>query len=84
MEFFKIHDRGKLYKNLCAFFIALIPKKEGTGQLKDFRPIILISSIYKILAKVSGSRGFSRFSQPSHPRLKELLSKVDRFWMVFW
>lgn len=40
-----VHARGKLSKNLCATFIVLIPKVEGPGQLKDFRPISLIGSI---------------------------------------
>lgn len=49
MAFIKeFHARGKLSKNL----IALIPKKEGAHHLRDFRPISLIGSIYKILAKV--------------------------------
>lgn len=57
MELFKeFHDRGKLSKNLCASFIVLILKKEGVDHLRDFRPISLIGSIYKILAKVLAIR----------------------------
>lgn len=33
-------------------FIALIPKKEGAISIRDFQPISLIGSLYKILAKV--------------------------------
>lgn len=57
MDFIKeFHARGKLSKNLCASFIALIPKIEGAGQLKDFRSISLIGSTYKILAKLLACR----------------------------
>ena len=33
-------------------FIALIPKKNGASNIRDFRPISLVGSVYKILAKV--------------------------------
>lgn len=57
MDFVKeLHERGKLSKNLCATFIALIPKVDEAVQLRDFRPISLIGSIYKILAKVLSYR----------------------------
>lgn len=40
MDFMReFHERGKLSKNLGASFIALIPKKDGANQLKDFRRI---------------------------------------------
>ena len=32
--------------------IALIPKKPGASDLKDFRPISLVCGVYKIIAKV--------------------------------
>ena len=35
-------------------FIALIPKKAEALELKDFRPISLMGSIYKIIAKSFG------------------------------
>lgn len=48
----EFHLRSKLpKKNLGAFFITLIPKKHGADSLEDFRPISLIDSIFKILAK---------------------------------
>lgn len=34
----------------------LIPKKSGAVSIKDFRPISLIGSVYKILARVLASR----------------------------
>ena len=53
LEFMEeLHSRGKLSEGIGASFIALIPKKEGEIGIKDFRPISLIGSLYKILAKV--------------------------------
>jgi hypothetical protein len=43
---------GKFEKSLNATFISLIPKVPGASKLKEFRPISLISGIYKIISKV--------------------------------
>ena len=43
---------GKFEKSLNATFIALVPKKNGASNIRDFRPISLVGSVYKILAKV--------------------------------
>lgn len=43
-------------KSLNAPFIALIPKKYGAKELKDFRPISLIGGVYKIIAKLLTKR----------------------------
>ena len=57
VQFFKeFHATGKLVKGLNSSFIVLIPKKENPGGLNDYRPISLINSIYKILAKVLSRR----------------------------
>lgn len=64
MEFMReFHLSGKLSKNVGASFIAVIPKKNGAECLNDFRPISLIGSMYKILAKVlvGRSRKFLSF-----------------------
>ena len=34
----------------------LIPKKEGVEDIRDFRPISLVGSVYKLLAKVLANR----------------------------
>lgn len=52
----EFHAKGKLPNNLGASFIALILKMAGADCLKDFRPISLIGSIYKSLAKVLTGR----------------------------
>jgi hypothetical protein len=43
---------GKLTKGLNSTFIALIPKVDNHLRLNDFRPIYLVGSLYKILAKL--------------------------------
>ncbi|GAU30969.1 hypothetical protein TSUD_63800 [Trifolium subterraneum] len=50
------HRNGKLTKGLNSTFIALIPKVDSPQRLNDFRPISLVSSLYKILAKVLANR----------------------------
>jgi hypothetical protein len=50
------HAHSKFVKSLNATFIALIPKKHWASDLKDFRPISLVSGVYKIIAKVLANR----------------------------
>ena len=52
-EFFQ---RCKFEKSLNATFIALIPKRNDASNIRDFRPISLVGSVYKILAKVLANR----------------------------
>ena len=54
--FHYLHTHGNFEKSLNATFITLIPKKPGAVEIKDFRPINLISGVYKILAKVLANR----------------------------
>ena len=42
----------KFEKSLNVTFIALIPKKNDASNIRDFRPISLVWSAYKILAEV--------------------------------
>lgn len=39
-----------------ATFLVLIPKKEGAVEITNFIPISLITSLYKIIAKVLSTR----------------------------
>jgi hypothetical protein len=50
------HTHRKFVKSINATFLALIPKKPGAVDLKDFRPISLVISVYKIIAKVLAIR----------------------------
>lgn len=52
----KIHSIGKIPIGLNSTFIPLIPKKVGANRIQDFRPISLISALYKIIAKVLSNR----------------------------
>ena len=50
--FEEFYQHSKFEKSLNATFITLIPKKNGASNIRDFRPISLVGSFYKILAKV--------------------------------
>ncbi|GJT52989.1 RNA-directed DNA polymerase, eukaryota [Tanacetum coccineum] len=47
---------GSFPKGSNSSFIALIPKTSDANMVKDFRPIILIGSMYKIIAKILTNR----------------------------
>ncbi|GJZ23857.1 hypothetical protein Tco_0561316 [Tanacetum coccineum] len=51
---FFIH--GEIPPGCNSSFIALIPKVPDANLVKDFRPISLIGSIYKIIAKILSNR----------------------------
>lgn len=50
------HQNEMFEKSLNATFVALIPKRYGAEELKDFRPISLIGGMYKIIAKLITER----------------------------
>ena len=52
-EFFK---RGKLPKGINTSYIALTPKIVGSFSFNDYRPIILLNGLYKIIAKILATR----------------------------
>ncbi|GKA98182.1 RNA-directed DNA polymerase, eukaryota [Tanacetum coccineum] len=47
---------GEIPKGCNSNFIALVPKIPDANLVKDFRPISLIGSLYKIIAKVMANR----------------------------
>nr|GFC12936.1 RNA-directed DNA polymerase, eukaryota, reverse transcriptase zinc-binding domain protein [Tanacetum cinerariifolium] len=49
-------NHGKFPKGGNSSFIALIPNLQDAKLVKDFRPISLIGSLYKIIAKVLSNR----------------------------
>lgn len=50
------HSQQRFENSFNATFVALIPKKAGANELRDFRPISLILGVYKIIAKVVAKR----------------------------
>ena len=52
----EFYEYGKFVKSPNANFLVLIPKKAGAEDLRDFRPISLLGSLYKWLAKVLANR----------------------------
>jgi len=52
----EFHRNGKLTKGINATFILLILKVDNPQRLNEFRPISLVGSMYKILAKVLANR----------------------------
>uniref|UniRef100_A0A2N9IF45 Reverse transcriptase zinc-binding domain-containing protein n=1 Tax=Fagus sylvatica TaxID=28930 RepID=A0A2N9IF45_FAGSY len=53
LDFFdEVYDLFKFEKSLNASFIMLISKKVNASNIRDFRPISLIGSVYKLLSKV--------------------------------
>lgn len=49
-------NSGVIPKGCNSSFIALIPKIPDANLVKDFRPISLIGSLYKIIAKILANR----------------------------
>lgn len=69
MGFFRdFHNHGRFVKSLNATFLVLMPKKGGVEDLKDFKPVSLVGSLYKLLVKVLANR------------LKKMISKVVSFF----
>ena len=54
--FAEFHNSGIINQSTNASFIVLLPKKSMTKKISDFRPISLITSLYKIIAKVLSER----------------------------
>uniref|UniRef100_A0A2N9GXN7 Reverse transcriptase domain-containing protein n=1 Tax=Fagus sylvatica TaxID=28930 RepID=A0A2N9GXN7_FAGSY len=54
LQEFYVHEAFE--RSLNSTFVVLIPKKMGASDVKDFRPISLTGSIYKIISKVLANR----------------------------
>ncbi|KAF5932632.1 hypothetical protein HYC85_028803 [Camellia sinensis] len=53
---FRRPETGQFGESFKATFVALIPRVEGTEDIQQFRPISLLGSAYKLLAKVLANR----------------------------
>ena len=57
MAFFDyFHRSSDFERSLNASFLSLIPKKNNALNIKDFRPISLVGSMYKLLFKARFSK----------------------------
>lgn len=78
----EFHERGNITMSMNSTFIALIPKKGGLLAPKDFRPISLISSVYKIISKVLSKRisqvmgGITSSSQGAFVKDRQILDEI--------
>ena len=54
--FEEVYEHGTFAYSLNATFVAFIPKKRNALNIRDFRLIGLVGSVYKILAKVLANR----------------------------
>jgi hypothetical protein len=54
--FLDFHATRMLKKSLNAMFIALILKKSGAVEIKDFQSISLVGGVFKIVVKVLANR----------------------------
>lgn len=50
--FHDFHAKGYFEKSFNAMFVAVIPKKSGAVDIKDFLLICLVSGVYKVLANI--------------------------------
>ncbi|GJY32993.1 RNA-directed DNA polymerase, eukaryota, reverse transcriptase zinc-binding domain protein [Tanacetum coccineum] len=63
---------GSFPKGSNSSFIALIPKMHDAKLVKDFRPISLIGSLYKIIAKILANRMWCK-----NKKKQSMIFKVD-------
>ena len=56
LMFKDFYEKTRFVHSLNSTFIVLVPKKEGVEDIKDFRPIGLVNSLYKLIAKVMANR----------------------------
>lgn len=79
--FNEFQSHGKIPMGMNAAFITLISKVQNPLTVKDYRPISLISSVYKILSKMLANR-LKKFYLKLLIRHSLHSLKTDRFWMV--
>ena len=78
--FVHFHRYSVFEWSLNASFLTLIPKKNNVVDVKDFRPISLVGSVYKLLSKVLANR-LKVVLVVSSLNLKMLLLVGDKFWI---
>lgn len=79
----EFQERGNLEKSLNVSFVVIIAKQEGASSMKDYRPISIMGSIYKIISKVLSIR-LKKVLDETISTSQNALWKVDRFYMQLW
>lgn len=74
--FENFHEKGIINET----YMCLIPKKENSIKIKDFRPISLTTSLYKIVEKVLALRLREVFSEVD-PAQRIPLWKEGTYWI---
>ena len=69
-------------KSLNSTFIVMVPKKEGVEDFKDFRPISLMGSLYKLIAKVLANE-LKKVMDLVVNKVQNAFVEVGRYWMPF-
>lgn len=54
--FSEFYSNARLPMCLSSYFLMLVPKTASPQGLRDFRPISLLGSLYKLISKVLASR----------------------------
>lgn len=67
-SFFK---KGFLPKGINSTILALIPKKDETARMGDYRPISCCNVLYKVISKILANR-IKKFSQASSLLINQL------------
>ena len=49
-------NTGELTSNFCGAYIRLIPKKDNCSSIKNWRPISILSNMYKIISRALNAR----------------------------
>ena len=69
-------------KSLNATFIVMVPKKEGAEDFKDFRPISLVGTLYKLIDKVLAN-GLKKVMNLVVNKAQNAFVEAGRYWMPF-
>ena len=69
-------------QNTNASFIVLLPKKNRSKKISDFRPISLITCLYKVIAKVLSGRLRGVLHETIHSTQGAFVQR-RQFWMQF-
>ena len=80
----EFYSDGSVIRDLNKTFITLIPKILKLETTKDYRPISLVGSMYKLLAKVLSNR-LKRVMNSVIAlldQLKWLSSRIVKLWMA--